>query len=82
MTCVRRLEQLVNCDGETPVEMEFVVHFGIASEKILQVALDKKVDVIILCLRRSLAGTISHVPWATAYEIVSGAGCPVLTVRQ
>lgn len=83
MTCVRRLEQLVPCDDETPIETEFVAEFGIPSEKILQVALDKKVDLIILGLRRSsLAGAISHMPWATAYEIVGGAGCPVLTVRQ
>ena len=83
MTCVRRLEQLVPCDNETPIETEFVVQFGIPSETILQVALDKKVDLILLGLRRSsLTGTISHMPWATAYEIVSGAGCPVLTVRQ
>jgi nucleotide-binding universal stress UspA family protein len=82
MTCMRRLEQLVPCDDEMPIETEFVVQFGIPSEKILQVALDKKVDLIILGLRRSsLAGTISHRPWATAYEVVSGAGCPVLTVR-
>ncbi len=83
MTCVRRLEQLMPRDQETPIESEFVVQFGIPSEKILQVALDKRVDLIILGLRRaSLAGTISHMPWATAYEIVCGAGCPVLTVRQ
>jgi nucleotide-binding universal stress UspA family protein len=83
MTCVRRLEQSVPCDNETTIETEFVVQFGIPSEKILQVALDRKVDLILLGLRRSsLAGTISHLPWATPYEIVSGAGCPVLTVRQ
>lgn len=83
MTCVRRLEQLVPCEGETPIRTEFVAQFGIPSERILQVALDKKVDLIILGLRRSsLAGTISHMPWAMAYEIVSGAACPVLTVRQ
>jgi nucleotide-binding universal stress UspA family protein len=83
MTCVRRLEQLVRSSDETPIETEFVVQFGMPSEKILQVTLDKKVDLIILGLRRSsLAGTISHMPWATAYEIVSGTGCPVLTVRQ
>lgn len=82
IACERRLEQLVPCDDEMPIEAEFVVQFGIPSEKILQVALDKKVDLIILGLRRSfLAGTISHMPWATAYEVVSGAGCPVLTVR-
>ena len=83
MACVRRLQQLVPRDDETPIEIELVVQFGIPSENILQVALDKKVDLIILGLRRSsLASTISHIPWATAYEIVSGAGCPVLTVRQ
>jgi len=83
MTCVRRLEQLLPRDDETPIDTEFVVQFGIPSEKILQVALEKKVDLIILGLRRaSLAGTLSHMPWATAYEIVCGAGCPVLTVRE
>ena len=83
MICVRRLEQLMPRDQETPIDTEFLVQFGISSEKILQVALDKKVDLIILGLRRtSLAGTISHMPWATAYEIVCGAGCPVLSVRQ
>jgi nucleotide-binding universal stress UspA family protein len=83
MTCVGRLEQLVCSDEETSIEAEFVVQFGMPSEKILQVALDKRVDLIILGLRRErLAGTISHKPWATAYEIVCGAGCPVLTVRE
>jgi len=82
MACVRRLERLVPRDEQTPIESEFVVQFGIPSEKILQVALDKGVDLIILGLRRSpLVGTVSHMPWATAYEIVCGAGCPVLTVR-
>jgi nucleotide-binding universal stress UspA family protein len=66
-----------------PEALEFVVQFGIPSEKILQVALDKRVDLIIMGLRRaSLSATISHMPWATAYEIVCRAGCPVLTVRQ
>jgi nucleotide-binding universal stress UspA family protein len=81
--CARRLEQLMPREEETPIESAFVVQFGIPSEKILQVALDKGVDLIILGLRRaSLAGTISHMPWATAYQVVCGAGCPVLTVRQ
>jgi nucleotide-binding universal stress UspA family protein len=80
---VRRLEQLMPREDETPIESAFVVQFGIPSEKILQAALDKNVDLIILGLRRaSLAGAISHMPWATAYEIVCGAGCPVLTVRH
>lgn len=81
--CVRRLDQLVPRDQEVPVEIEFAVHFGIPSEKILQIALNRGADLIILGLcRPSLASTVSHMPRATAYEVVCGAGCPVLTVRQ
>ena len=83
MTCLRRLEKLVAGNEEAPIETEFVVQFGIPSEKILQVALNKRVELIILGTHReSLSGAISHMPWATTYEIVCGAGCPVLTVRQ
>ncbi len=83
MTCVRRLEQLLSSDEGAPFDVELVVRFGIPSEKILQVALGKRVDLIILGLRREpFAGTLSHKPQSTAYEIVCGAGCPVLTVRQ
>ena len=83
MSCVRRLELLVADCGHLQIQVEFLVQFGLPSEKILQVALDKRVDLIILGLRRALlTGTLSHMPWATAYEIVRGAGCPVLTVRE
>lgn len=81
--CARRLEQLLPPDEQRLLDPELVVRFGTPSEKILQVALEKRADLIVLGLRRSsLPGTISHIPWATAYEIVCGAGCPVLTVRR
>ena len=83
MACVRQLDQLVPRDPEVPVEFEFAVQFGIPSEKILQVALDKTVELIILGFSRpTLVGPISHMPWATAYEIVCGAGCPVLSIKH
>lgn len=70
-------------DEQRLIEHEVVVQFGTPSEKILQVALEKRADLIVLGLSRSsLPGTISHIPWATAYEIVRGAACPVLTVRR
>jgi nucleotide-binding universal stress UspA family protein len=82
MACVRRLEQLVPRDQEVSVEIEFAVQFGVPSEKILQIALNTGSDLIILGLRRpSLVSTVSHMPRATAYEVVCGARCPVLTVR-
>ena len=83
MACMRQLDQVVPRDQEMPVEIEFAVRFGIPSEKILEIALNREADLIILGLRRpSLVGTVSHTPWTTAYEVVCGAGCPVLTVRQ
>ena len=83
MACMRQLEQLLPRDEQTPRESEFVVQYGVPSERILQLALERGVDLIILGLRRSsLVGAISHMPWATAYEIVCSAGCPVLTVKQ
>jgi nucleotide-binding universal stress UspA family protein len=83
MACLRRLDQLVCSDEKAQIEIEFVIQFGVPTEKILQIALEKRVDLIILGLRRSaLVGALAHRPWATAYEIVCGAGCPVLTVKE
>jgi len=68
------------------VKPEFVVEFcpaGPISEKILETAEQLKVDLIIMGLRRSRhVEASSHAPWATAYEVVCGAGCPVVTTRQ
>jgi hypothetical protein len=53
------------------------------SEDILEMAQKFGVDLIIMGLHRSShTGTASHTPWTTAYEVVCGAGCPVLTVRS
>ncbi|HEY1471768.1 MAG TPA: universal stress protein [Candidatus Acidoferrum sp.] len=83
VACVRRLEQLVPSDEQAQIEIQLLVQFGLPAEKVLQIALEKSVDLIILGLRRSaLVGALAHRPWATAYEIVCGAACPVLTVRQ
>lgn len=83
MACVRQLEQLMPPDEQPSIESEFVVQFGIPSENILQVALNRGAGLIILGLcSSSLVNTISHMSSATAYEVVCGAGCPVLTVRQ
>jgi len=82
---LRRLEELVQ-DVALEVRPEFAVEFGSAtsvSGKILEVAEKLQVDVIIMGLHRSAhVGAASHMPWATAYEVVCGATCPVLTVRS
>ena len=85
MAILRRLEQLfpAEVDPEAPLAIEYIAQCGVPSEKILQVALNRQADLIIIGLHRStLESTISHMPGATAYEIMCGAGCPVLTIRH
>ena len=83
MASLWRLEELTSQNTDLAVKPEFMVEFGLPGEKILQVAETLKADAIIMGLHRSThIGTASHMPWATAYEVVCGAGCPVLTVRN
>lgn len=80
---LRRLEELAAQSPKLTVKPEFLVTFGTPSEQILQTANDLKADTIILGLHRSAhISAASHMPWATAYEVVCGAGCSVLTVRN
>jgi len=61
---------------------EFIVQFGLPSEKILQAALDLRADLIFMGLRRAdHVATDSQMPWTTAHDVACHAGCPVLTVR-
>lgn len=82
------LRQLEEMSLTAPLEIrpETLIEFcpvGPISEKILQVAAKLKAELIIMGLRRfKHAAPASHLPWATAYEIVCGAGCAVLTVRR
>jgi nucleotide-binding universal stress UspA family protein len=83
MTSLRQLAELVSQSAKLAAEPAYLVEFGSPSEKILQTASNLKADAIILGLHRS--GHIdakTHLPWATAYEVVCGASCSVLTVRN
>jgi len=52
------------------------------SEIILNTAEKLDVDLVIMGLRRSkYVEAASHAPWATAYDVVCDASCPVLTLR-
>jgi nucleotide-binding universal stress UspA family protein len=83
MCSLRRLEELTSQNAKLAFKPEFLVDFGSPSEKILQAANGLKADAIILGLHRSThIDTKSHMPWTTAYEVVCGAGCSVLTVRN
>jgi nucleotide-binding universal stress UspA family protein len=80
MACLRRLEQ--SQTGEEFVEPpEYLVKFGAPSERILQVAAEIKADLIFMGLHPSTHIAPPQMRFATAYEVVCGASCPVLTVR-
>lgn len=56
--------------------------FGPAAEAILNFASNAAVDVIVLGVRRQDPIIAAHLPKSdTAYELVSRAPCPVLTIR-
>jgi nucleotide-binding universal stress UspA family protein len=77
------LQEAVQHNDPLTLEPQFMVKFGPPSKKILQVADSLKADLIIMGLNRSThIDTASHMPWATAYDVVRGAICPVLTVRK
>lgn len=80
---LRRLEDLTCQNLKLAIKPECVVEFGEPAEKILQVANTLHSDAILLGLHRTAhVSAVSHMPWATAYDVVCGAGCSVLTVRD
>jgi len=62
---------------------EFLVEEGIAANKILEIAAQKKADLIVLGVHppRGRLHADTHLPMTTAHKVVSQARCPVLTVR-
>lgn len=76
----RRLASIVPEGTKFSAPIKTIVQFGIAGEKILEVANELHPDVIVLGVRQP-EGFGRRLRWATAYDVVSNAPCPVLTVR-
>jgi len=77
---VARMKQLMPKGTEDWCKPEFRVTFGAAVEEILIAARESKADLIVMGAkaRKNLAG---HVPLTIAYNVVTKATSPVLTVR-
>jgi nucleotide-binding universal stress UspA family protein len=77
------LRKLVTPEAELWCKPRFAVEQGPAAETILEVANNRKADLIVLGLHRSrgFLGAATHLPTATAHKVVTHAVCPVLTVR-
>ncbi len=75
-----RMKKLMPEGSENWCKPEFRATFGAAVEEILIAAKESKADLIVMGAkaRQSLAG---HAPMTIAYNVVSKATCPVLTVR-
>ncbi len=77
---VERMKQLMPAGAENWCRPEFRVTFGAAAEEILTLARETNADLIVMGAkaRKGLAG---HAPFTVAYNVVTKASCPVLTVR-
>ena len=77
----KRMRELAEGAGRGEHEPELVVGFGTPAVRILDVAAEKKADLIVLGVRQGSLDKERRV-WATASEIVRQSSCPVLTVRE
>ena len=80
--CLGKLRSLIPADADLACEPFLFVEFGAAPEKILQTATAWNANLIVLGLRNVKEADAGKATWARAYEIVSKANCPVLTVRR
>jgi nucleotide-binding universal stress UspA family protein len=78
------LRNLVPPDAELWCRPECAVRSGVPADGILEVAAEKHADLIVLGVRSAAGhvGAATHAVAATAHSVVSGATCPVLTVRE
>ena len=78
-----RLHEIVPEAAESWCRPEVVVRLGVAADRILDVAKERDVDLIVLGVRGShgVPGAATHLERATAHKVVAHAPCPVLTVR-
>jgi nucleotide-binding universal stress UspA family protein len=64
------------------IQSEYLLEFGSAEELTLEVATQRKVQLIVLSVPGTTHPVLSaHLPGPVAYNIVSHARCPVLGVR-
>jgi nucleotide-binding universal stress UspA family protein len=75
-----RLRQIVPPGSELWCEPHFIVLQGSAPDDIFSVANQRKADLIIIGVHRP-SGFATHLPIATAHQVVSNATCPILTVQ-
>lgn len=82
LAATRRLEQLVTNVG-LEIEPLCIAKVAEAAQGILVAARVLRVSSIVMGLhRKAHIDLASHLLWSTAYKVVCGADCPVLTLRS
>ena len=76
----RKLRDLLPPELALPAEPELFVEFGAAADAILQLAEKWMPQLIVLGVRR-IQDEGRRISWATAYNVLANAPCPVLTIR-
>ena len=76
----KRIVQLI--PAEATVEADCVVEVGMPAERIARVASEQKADLIVMGAHHGSARMSAHLPWTTPHQVLSHAGCPVVTVRE
>ncbi|HWR16656.1 MAG TPA: universal stress protein [Terriglobales bacterium] len=80
-SAMAKLQSVVPAGVKLDTPPKTMVQFGTASEKIVAAATELQVQLIVLGVRQPEA-FVRRLLWATAYDVVSNAPCPVLTVRS
>src|SRR5208282_3572988 len=79
---VQKFAKLVAQEAPLKDGLAFMVEFDEPAQGILTAAEVLHAEMIILGLaHKTYFETFSHLPWTTAYEVVCGSECPVLTLR-
>lgn len=76
-----RMRAMFVATREGAAEPEYAVKFGHPAEEIVKAAWGYGADVIVLGARRPPKMAL-YTGWATAYQVLSEAPCPVFTVRE
>ena len=75
------LQQLLPPDAEQWCQPKVRVEVGNPSEEVLRVAQAEAANLIVVGVRES-STLADHSPWSTLSQIIRGANCPVLGVRN
>jgi nucleotide-binding universal stress UspA family protein len=77
-----RLKNLVPRTAGLQFLPETVLEFGDPAQAILKIAHDREADMIVLGARPAAEVGSTHLPWTSAHDVIAGAHCPVLTIRE